>query len=322
MSTIDLTVVIGYLLERSLDSAIGGAKRREVVIQTLKKLRLNPDTPPTDFEGVYAYTLVEYGADKPPQLLNLFRQSIVREAFRRTFESNDSSIFNHETSEYLQSEEGKMMYQLEYDPLQELTKFQEVFLVLVNRARTIVEIIQNAKLDNIHDKVAALLTQLNLSQVASQQQSQATHEVTSVRATLSGSLIVDVSKIIGFPVNILETAFGEPTEIVWRRLGSAEDIPDGGETREYHYGQCFLDINYDKSGIAKGVRFHEGLHEYKYTLDDWMSILDRFGVTMVRLPDLLGITTRIWSNYLGYFIKVASRKVGGHVEAVRIYKIP
>jgi hypothetical protein len=322
MAVIDLAIVIGYLIEKTFDGVIGSAQRKELVVKTLKKLKIDPDNPPKDYDGVYVYALVEYGVGKPKELLELFRKSVVREAFRRVFEYNDRSVFNHEVSEYVKSEEGKLIYTLDYDPLQELTKFQEVFIFIVNRVRTVVEVRQDLKLDNIQDKIEALLIHINASQEQVNKIVREKHQISAQKPTLSGPLIVDVSRVIDFPVYTLETVFGEPTEVSWRKIGSAEDIPDGGETREYKFGKYTLDVNYDKSGVAKGVHFYEGLAEYNYNLDDWNSILDRFGVTMVRLPDLQGITTRIWSSYVGYFIKVATRKVGGHVEAVRIYKIP
>lgn len=322
MAIMDLAIVISYLVERTFDGVIVSAQRKEFIVKTLKRLRIDPDNPPKDYDGVYVYALVEYGVGKPAELLELFRKSVIREAFRRVFEHNDVSVFNHEVSEYVQSEEGKLIYTLDYDPIQELTKFQEVFIFIVNRVRTVVEVRQDLKLDNIQDKVEAILAQVNASQENRSIIIRESHQVTAQKPTLSGPLIIDVSRLIDFPVYTLETVFGEPTDISWRRIGSAEDVPDGGETREYKFGEYTLDINYDKSGIAKGVRFHEGLENHNYKLDDWNSILDRFGVIMVRFPDLQGITTRIWSNYFGYFIKVATRKVGGPVEAVRIYKIP
>jgi hypothetical protein len=39
-------------------------QRNETVIKLLQQFKLDPEHPPADFSGVYAYTLVEYGVGK------------------------------------------------------------------------------------------------------------------------------------------------------------------------------------------------------------------------------------------------------------------
>lgn len=53
---------------------INQAQRNETVIKILKDLKLDPVQPPKSVDGVYAYTLVEYGVYKPELILKLFRE--------------------------------------------------------------------------------------------------------------------------------------------------------------------------------------------------------------------------------------------------------
>jgi hypothetical protein len=45
-------------------------QRNETVIKLLKQFNLDPEHPPADFSGVYAYALVEYGVGKPSHSSN------------------------------------------------------------------------------------------------------------------------------------------------------------------------------------------------------------------------------------------------------------
>lgn len=320
MPIIDVSTAIGIILDKTVDGLIGNAQRHEKVIRVLRRLQFNPDNPPSDFDSLYTYTLVEYGIDKPESILSLFRHSIVRHAFRRTFEQRDPSFFTQEVTDFLQSNEGRAMYQLDYDPRQELSKFEEVFFILADRARTVQEVRQVHVLEDIHIKVQEALIRLEGLQQG-QRDDYFASKPQPPHQTSSG-LIFDVSTIIDYPLQQLERRFGKPAEIMWRKIGSAEDLPDGGETREYHVGKYQFDINYDKAGIAKGFHLFEGLEENAYSLDDWSEVLERVGLIIVRFPDMQGITTRIWTNHLGYLVKVATQRVGGPVTAVRVYKIP
>src|SRR6476620_11246911 len=78
------------------------AKRQEAVIQLLKRLHLAPDVPPVDFQGLYAYTLVEYCYGKPEPIVNFFRNEYIREAFRRAFDTGDIAYLNEEADEIKQ----------------------------------------------------------------------------------------------------------------------------------------------------------------------------------------------------------------------------
>lgn len=76
-------------------------QRNETVIKLLKQFNLDPEHPPADFSGVYAYTLVEYGVGKPKPFLELFRQEEIKLAFRKAFDHSNPSILLSEVEAFL-----------------------------------------------------------------------------------------------------------------------------------------------------------------------------------------------------------------------------
>ncbi|NOK63402.1 MAG: hypothetical protein GFH27_549347n43 [Chloroflexi bacterium AL-W] len=143
-----------------------------------------------------------------------------------------------------------------------------------------------------------------------------------IRGLMNSTVILDVSRIIDTPLPILEYHLGDPVETMWRGLQSAADIPDGGATREYHFDDYAIWINYTKSGIATGVHLFEGLEAENYSFNDWPIILPRIGLLhVINLPDTRGLTTITWRNYQGLTISIASQRVGGPITAVRVYKL-
>ena len=64
-------------------------QQNQAVIGLLKKFNLEPEHPPADFGGVYAYALVEYGIGKPKAFLQLFQQEEIKRAFRQAFDHNN-----------------------------------------------------------------------------------------------------------------------------------------------------------------------------------------------------------------------------------------
>lgn len=150
-------VVIGAIVEMGVEGVWKGAKRREAILHILRRLGLDLNEPPPDFDGLYAYTLVEYGVGKPKQVLDLFRYKPIKEAFRRTFEQRSRVIFDNEIEAFLDSELGQEAYQLDYNPRRELDRFQVVFDRLADHARTVPEMKQDQKLEDIHQVVQQVL---------------------------------------------------------------------------------------------------------------------------------------------------------------------
>ena len=124
------------------------AIRSEAVIKILKKLGLDPTHPPEDFDGIYAYSLVEYGIDKngkakDEEVLELFRLQEVREAFKQAFYSGNKTTLDEAVERVVNLEElddwntlGKSIKLKNIDILQELEEFRQVFNQLVEKSQT------------------------------------------------------------------------------------------------------------------------------------------------------------------------------------------
>jgi hypothetical protein len=317
---LDVSMIIGLILEKTAETVIGEASRRETVVKLLSQVGLSADTPPPDFDGIYTFALIEYGVSKPRGLSDLFRQNAIKDAFRKSFEKRDRTVFARELSEYIQSDEGKLLFQLDYNPLREYDIFRDIFFTIADRARTVTEIRQDHTLNNIYDVVTDISTKM--SHLISEKASPLIKQEDRTFRPKEGQLIIDVSTILDYPLSYVEGRLGQAYEINWRRIGSGEEIPGGGQTREYKLGDYSINVNYDKSGIAKGFHLFEGLEVFNYNLDQWPEILERFGLIVIPFPEITGDFVRVWKNYLGFSLKVATNRKDKVVTGVRIYIVP
>lgn len=134
-------------------------------------------------------------------------------------------------------------------------------------------------------------------------------------------MILNIAEIIDESLENIESRFGTATIIQPRGIGGSEDIPHGGETREYQFGRYTLAMNFDKQHIARGIVI-EGWTESGYRIDQWPVVLAELGMTVLMKPDNLAPAAAIWRNYQGYGILVGLNKSYGVVAMVRVYKIP
>ena len=123
------------------------ANRSETVIKILQKLGLDPTHPPEDFDGIYAYALVQYGIDKNGKkkhkvVLELFRQQEIREAFRHAFYSGNKSTFDKAVERVINLEDidgwdtlGESIKRKNIDILKELEEFRKIFNHLVEKSQ-------------------------------------------------------------------------------------------------------------------------------------------------------------------------------------------
>jgi predicted NACHT family NTPase len=149
--TVILEMIIGAIAEISVEGAWEKAKRREAVVRVLQRAGLKPDDPPSDFDGVYAYTLVEYGVGKPKPILDFFRHSFVRDAFRQSFEQRDPSVLHDEAGNLIEWHTvGEQLRVMDVDPRREFARFTAVFSEIVDRTRTPVDVKRDQKLDDIY----------------------------------------------------------------------------------------------------------------------------------------------------------------------------
>ncbi len=137
-------------------------QRNELVIKLLKQFHLDPDHPPADFEGVYQYTLVEYGVGKPQACLEIFRQAEIRAAFRQALDQNNPSLWMRAGDEWVaQSPLSAAVKELGLDPRRELAAFATVFIEVAKRSRTPAEVLTNHKLESLHRTIAGVLDRLD-----------------------------------------------------------------------------------------------------------------------------------------------------------------
>ena len=167
------------MLDKVVDALIGELVSKvsdklqysEIRLRLLKQFNLIPDTPPNDFEGVYVYTLIEYGVGKEKVILQLFKETEIKEEFRKAFSQNkmfDTSILDN----FIQSSDiGDKIKDQKIDYQQELNKFARLFVEIAKRARTATEILQDHKLDKIENSLQDLQEIKNqLAQLAQSQQ--------------------------------------------------------------------------------------------------------------------------------------------------------
>ncbi|MEH1921337.1 NACHT domain protein [Nostoc sp.] len=117
--------------------AIQQAQRNEYIIKILKSFNLDSIQPPKDFEGVYAYALVEYGVFKSDYILNFFRNKEIKKAFAKAFAENALSTNNKEWNT-LKDEAQKAKIELA-----QVQEFHQVFVSLAKRSKNPGEVLSN-----------------------------------------------------------------------------------------------------------------------------------------------------------------------------------
>ena len=151
--------LIGELVSKVLDKL----QYSEIRLRLLKQFNLIPDTPPNDFEGVYVYTLIEYGVGKEKVILQLFKETEIKEEFGKAFSQN--KIFNTSILDnFIQSSDiGDKIKDQKIYYRRELTEFARLFIEIAKRARTATEILQDHKLDSLQtilDQIREQITEI------------------------------------------------------------------------------------------------------------------------------------------------------------------
>jgi WD40 repeat protein len=153
--------VISALVGEAVGKILNQFQYNEERLRLLNKFGLKPDTPPNDFDGVYVYTLIEYGVGKPKVILQLFKEKEIKEEFRKAFSQNRS--FNIQTLDnFIQSSDiGDKIKEQKIDYRRELTEFARLFIEIAKRARTATEILQDHKLDSLQTSLNQIREQIN-----------------------------------------------------------------------------------------------------------------------------------------------------------------
>ncbi|MHC5827560.1 MAG: NACHT domain-containing protein, partial [Nostoc sp.] len=129
-------------------------QRNETVIKLLQQFKLDPEHPPADFSGVYAYALVEYGVGKPKPFLELFRQEAIKQAFRKAFDHNNPSILLSEVDAWLDAYAlGDDIRSLGIDIRREIAAFYIVFAEVAKRTRNPADTLMSQQIGSLQQRI-------------------------------------------------------------------------------------------------------------------------------------------------------------------------
>jgi WD40 repeat protein len=180
VSPIDLLNLIQAITGAASPLLKDKVQRNETVIKILQKFNLTPEHPPSDFSGIYAYTLVEYGIGKPKLFLELFRNEEIKKAFRRAFDTNNPSIILSEINNLLDIYAPNDINNLGIDARREMAAFYLVFCKVAKTSRTPSDVLLSQQiitlqqqlervptLEGIRVELARLVSQNNLALRAS-----------------------------------------------------------------------------------------------------------------------------------------------------------
>ncbi|KOP24386.1 hypothetical protein AMR41_21075 [Hapalosiphon sp. MRB220] len=162
MSLINLDLVFNAITSIANPLIKEKILRSETVIKLLQQFNLDPEHPPADFSGVYAYALVEYGVGKPKPLLELFRQEAIKQAFRTALDHNNPSILLSEVDAFLDTYAlGDDIRNLGLDVRREVAEFATVFIEVAKRSRTPADVLMNQRIGSLHSRIASIQEQLD-----------------------------------------------------------------------------------------------------------------------------------------------------------------
>ncbi|MEO0768326.1 MAG: hypothetical protein AAFY72_02665, partial [Cyanobacteria bacterium J06649_4] len=158
--------VISAVLEGSGVSTT--LRRSERVIRLKQRFGLGDIDSLTNFEDVYAYTLVEYAFDeegcrKPDALIQLFKAKEVRDVFRFAYSENDAAGWLEKGEAIAQHKLGSQLPGI--DPQRELGIFAALFIEIVKQTRSPKEIRQEQKLDSLQQSLQQV--QMRMQQLPS-----------------------------------------------------------------------------------------------------------------------------------------------------------
>ncbi|MEM7715886.1 MAG: restriction endonuclease, partial [Cyanobacteria bacterium P01_A01_bin.68] len=138
------------------------ARRNETVIGLLKQFKIDPEHPPGDFSGVYAYTLVEYGVGKPKPILELFRQQEIKAAFCKAFDHNNPSILLSEVDAFVEAYTvGDEIKDLRIDIKREIGAFFILFSQVAIRTRNPADKMMSQQIGSLHTSIKNIQEKLD-----------------------------------------------------------------------------------------------------------------------------------------------------------------
>ena len=93
--------VAAVIASASTDISVQLVSRRKATVDLLRRFKLNPGKPPADFNGIYIYSLVEYGVFKPRPVLDLMCNPLVNRVFRQSYNGDNISLLDNEAEEII-----------------------------------------------------------------------------------------------------------------------------------------------------------------------------------------------------------------------------
>jgi hypothetical protein len=140
---------------------IAKIKRTDQGVAILRKLHLISENPEPDFDSVYAYSLAEYGKDKPGAAKRLFRHKLIKSAFKQAFEQRDPKVIREEVESFSEwSAIGEEFRSMDYDPRNEIKTFADIFHQMVLLTRSTAEVVRDQMLLDIKDNIDDVKFQL------------------------------------------------------------------------------------------------------------------------------------------------------------------
>ncbi|MEH2359221.1 AAA family ATPase [Nostoc sp.] len=136
--SIDLVVnALKSIAKPAASLVINQTQRNETVVRTLKQFKFDPVQPPKDVDGVYVYSLIEYGVGKPEVMLNLFREREIKNAFWSAYTSNNPLGFYKEVEKFLQGNDLDYDIRLLRIELRsQLEEFGEIFIKVAKKSKS------------------------------------------------------------------------------------------------------------------------------------------------------------------------------------------
>ena len=168
----ELLKVIPIVLKAIASVAQKPLQRNALFIKALKDSGFDPEHPPAEFGGVYAYALVEYGLSdeggKSEALLRLFAEPEMKAAFKDAFDQWNPALLNAEIDRRLDWKDfgnewnfvGNAIREQSIDVQQEVKVFFAAFLEVVKRSQTPKEQLQTILLSDIQQEIKQIRLQL------------------------------------------------------------------------------------------------------------------------------------------------------------------
>jgi predicted NACHT family NTPase len=150
------------LMDMLFDSAMESINRNERVIQLLKRLNLDPEHPPADFEAVYKYALVEYGVSKPRPVVEIFRQKEIQDRFREAFEQrNAAALINQAETQWAQQQLPANTQTVHIDVRRECLEFSSIFVRVAYRTQTPAEVLARQQVASLQQELRVMRERMN-----------------------------------------------------------------------------------------------------------------------------------------------------------------